>query len=76
MNPDSKYKLPYRSFVSRPEGLSAKGAPYFRTPKLNTAQRTEISYRRYEGEKVMDLALEYGVSTRTIYACATPLPRP
>lgn len=39
-----------------------------RTKKISAQQRLEISYRRMEGEGSMDLALEYGVSTRTIGA--------
>lgn len=73
MNPDSKYRLPYRAFVQRDSG-PARGI--LKPSKLTTAQRLELSYRRHEGERVMDLALEYGVSTRTIYACSAPQPRP
>lgn len=40
-----------------------------RTKKISAQQRLEISYRRMEGERSMDLALEYGVSTRTIGTC-------
>jgi Mor family transcriptional regulator len=38
-----------------------------RQQKLTTQQRTEIGYRRMEGEKVVDLAREYGVSIGIIY---------
>ena len=75
MNPDSKYKLPYRSFIARPEGLGAKGAPFFKAPKLTSTQRMEIGYRRHEGERAIDLAAEYGVSRALIDTC-TKLPRP
>jgi hypothetical protein len=38
----------------------------FHVRKLTAEQRTEIGYRRMEGESSRDLALEYGVSRGTI----------
>lgn len=73
MNPDSKYRLPYRAFVRRDSGPTYG---VIKSRKLTATQRLELSYRRYEGERVMDLALEYGISTRTIYASSPPMPRP
>lgn len=43
--------------------------------KLDTAQRTEIGYLRWEGFTGKDIAAEYGVSTGTVYGIA-PVPRP
>lgn len=37
-------------------------ASTFSKPKLTPAQRLEIQYRRFEGERSIDLAAEYGVS--------------
>lgn len=56
MNPDSKYKVPYRTWKAR--------RPW---SKLTTTQRVEIQRRRWEGESAKDLAAEFSVSTDTIY---------
>lgn len=73
MNPDSKYKLPYRSFVSPDKrGPSRR---FFRESKLTSDQRMEIGYRRYDGERAIDLAAEYGVSRSLIDSCYAQ-PRP
>lgn len=40
--------------------------PHFNQPKLTPRQRDDIRRRVADGESVMDLATEYGVSTRTI----------
>jgi hypothetical protein len=37
-----------------------------RNRKLSTQDKTDIQERRANGERAIDLAAEYGVSTRTI----------
>lgn len=39
-------------------------------PKLTPKQRDDIIRRKAEGERPIDLAREYGVSTNTIYRMA------
>ena len=58
----------YDTYRWSPSGYT--GPSPLRKRKLTTAQRMEIGYRRMEGEKPMDLALEYGVSRTTIDGCA------
>lgn len=40
--------------------------PHYSRPKLTAAQRDDIRRRIAEGEAVRDLAVEFGVSVRTI----------
>jgi DNA-binding NarL/FixJ family response regulator len=47
-------------------GNQSGGLPHFRRPKLTPQQRDDISRRLADGDAVADLALEYGVSRRTI----------
>jgi hypothetical protein len=50
----------------------APPAPHkYKASKLTAAQRDEIGYRRMEGERAIDLALEYGVSRRVIDMCVS-----
>jgi hypothetical protein len=46
-----------------------------RRAKLTPSQRTEIGYRRMDGESPRDLALEFGVARNTIQLIQ-PLERP
>lgn len=65
---DTKTHNPYRKWY--PNGLSV------RRRKVTPQQVTEIRYRRFDGESVKDLALEYGITASYIRASMSPLERP
>jgi len=50
-------------------GPPPRRLPHFHQPKLTSAQRDEIRQRIRDGERSIDLAVEFGVSRATVNRC-------
>lgn len=57
------------------DGPKGNTPSWERPRKLTSAQRQEISYLRYEGYSLMELAAQFNVSSRTIHNMP-PVERP
>lgn len=55
-----------RTWNYYPNDVPARRPPGWHAPKLTGTQRAEIARRLADGEKPAALALEYGVTARTI----------